>query len=64
MLMEGSFTTLIVFSEQLMSILSLLSSKFNMRFLVSFCISAFQKTQVTHHSKTSVQNLTGNLVEF
>lgn len=35
-----------------------------MRFLVSFCISAFQKTQMTDHSKTSGENLTGNMAEF
>lgn len=62
--MERSFTTPTVFSEQLTSILSLLSSKFNMRFLVSFCISTLEKAQMTDHSKTSVQNLTGNMVEF
>lgn len=62
--MERSFTTPAVSSEQLMSILSLLSSKFNMGFLVRFCISAFQSTGMTDCSKTPVQNLTGNTVEF
>lgn len=62
-LMKRSFTPT-TFSEQLTSILNLLSSKFNKRFLVSFYISAFQKTQMTDHSKMSVANLTGKMVEF
>lgn len=62
--MARSFTAPTVFSEQLVSVLSLLSSQFNMRFLVSFCMSTFQKTQMADRSKMPVQNLTGNMVEF
>lgn len=57
MFMERSFTTSAVFSEQLIHVLNLLSSEFNVRFLASFCICAFQKTQMTDHSKTCAQNL-------
>lgn len=57
MFMEGSFTTSTVFSEQLIYVLNLLSSKFNVRLLASSCIYTFQRIQMTDQSKTSAQNL-------